>query len=482
MSHGYTARATWALEVPAGDILVPADKNLEFPVSIRISMAAIDPTADPVVEEGEDKPRIPRSTLKIVRLPPMMDNDSEEDELTEDQLEELRALIGNDSDSDSDSDSDDEPKAGPSNSKSKKHGAKKLIAALEGTTDDSDEEMEDVKPNGTKKNKGKAPATGSDDESGLEIDSDSDDDDAEPEIAVLCTLDTERNYQQPLDVILPADENVGFIVSGTHSVFLTGNLVTHYEDEEDSDEEADSDYDLEPDSDELLEDSSDEEIDALDNQRITEVDTDDEEDAPKLVAAAKGSKKRPAEDEAESLDGMIQAEKFSKKQLKKMKTNKGDAVPTKEAKSDKKKEETKAEKKVQFAKNLEQGPTGSEAKKADQKKATSAVTIIKGVKIDDRKIGQGRKVKNGDKVGVRYIGKLENGKQFDANKKGPPFTFKVGKGEVIKGWETGIQGMALGGERRLTVPPSMAYGSTAGLPGIPPNSTLVFDVKLLEIK
>lgn len=68
-----------------------------------------------------------------------------------------------------------------------------------------------------------------------------------------------------------------------------------------------------------------------------------------------------------------------------------------------------------------------------------------------------------------------------ANKKGKPFSFKIGKGEVIKGWEVGILGMAIGGERRLTVPPSAAYGSR-GLPGIPANSTLVFDVKLLEIK
>lgn len=68
-----------------------------------------------------------------------------------------------------------------------------------------------------------------------------------------------------------------------------------------------------------------------------------------------------------------------------------------------------------------------------------------------------------------------------ANKKGPPFTFKIGKGEVIKGWDIGILGMAVGGERRLTIPASAAYGSKA-IPGIPANSTLVFDVKLLEIK
>lgn len=68
-----------------------------------------------------------------------------------------------------------------------------------------------------------------------------------------------------------------------------------------------------------------------------------------------------------------------------------------------------------------------------------------------------------------------------ANKKGKPFSFKAGKGQVIKGWDIGVIGMAIGGERRLTIPAHLAYGSR-GLPGIPANSTLIFDVKLLEIK
>jgi FK506-binding nuclear protein len=76
---------------------------------------------------------------------------------------------------------------------------------------------------------------------------------------------------------------------------------------------------------------------------------------------------------------------------------------------------------------------------------------------------------------------LVTNQEDTANKKGAPFQFKVGKGEVIKGWDIGIVGMSVGGERRLTIPASLAYGSRS-LPSIPPNSTLVFDVKLLEIK
>lgn len=70
---------------------------------------------------------------------------------------------------------------------------------------------------------------------------------------------------------------------------------------------------------------------------------------------------------------------------------------------------------------------------------------------------------------------------LSANKKGNPFTFKLGAGEVIKGWDIGVIGMSVGGERRLTVPAHLAYGSKA-IPGIPANSQLIFDVKLLEIK
>lgn len=68
-----------------------------------------------------------------------------------------------------------------------------------------------------------------------------------------------------------------------------------------------------------------------------------------------------------------------------------------------------------------------------------------------------------------------------ANKKGKPFSFKLGAGEVIKGWDIGVAGMSIGGERRITVPASLAYGSKS-MPGIPSNSQLIFDMKLIEIK
>lgn len=293
-------------------------------------------------------------------------------------------------------------------------------------------------------------------------------------------LTNEQNYQQPLDIVVAEGEKVFFTVTGTHTVYLTGNyVIPHSHDDEDDEDEDDEDYDLPPGLEDMMDEDSDDMSDELDDvdgvPRVEEIDTDEEE-APKLVESKKG-KKRAAEEEAEGLDEMISKEekKLSKKQQKKLKNNEGKAVAAEEAKA--KESPAKGDKKVQFAKNLEQGPTGP-AKDAEKK---GSVKVVQGVTVDDRKIGTGRTAKSGDKVGMRYIGKLQNGKVFDSNKKGAPFSFKLGKGEVIKGWDIGIQGMAVGGERRLTIPAHLAYGSK-GVPGIPPNSTLIFDVKLLEIK
>lgn len=84
------------------------------------------------------------------------------------------------------------------------------------------------------------------------------------------------------------------------------------------------------------------------------------------------------------------------------------------------------------------------------------------------KVGSGPVAKAGKRLGMRYIGKLTNGKQFDANTGGKPFSFLLGRGEVIAGWDQGLVGMAVGGERRLTIPAKLAYGNSK-LPGIPPK-------------
>lgn len=105
-----------------------------------------------------------------------------------------------------------------------------------------------------------------------------------------------------------------------------------------------------------------------------------------------------------------------------------------------------------------------------------------GLIIEDIKVGEGVEVKSGDTVVIHYTGTLQNGEKFDSSvDRGQPFTTKIGVGDVIKGWDEGVMGMKVGGKRKLTIPPDLGYGSQQVGP-IPPNSTLVFDLELLEVK
>ena len=274
-------------------------------------------------------------------------------------------------------------------------------------------------------------------------------------------LQTMQNYQQPLDITIPEDQRAYFKVSGTHAIYLTGNYVIpadegqghksrRFEDDDD-----DSEYDMSPDDDELelIDEDESDELDNMKDPRITEVGSDDEEEPPKLITkdepTKKGKNKRAHEDSSEveptavNLDDMIKKSlkptesaangaskeepKLSKKQLKKLKNNAGKAVEAaienKNVKKDdvakKEDENPKGDKKVQFAKNLEQGPSASpstlnETAKDDEKpKATLGKKIISGITIDDKKLGKGPVAKKGSKVSMRYIGKLKNSKVFD---------------------------------------------------------------------
>jgi FKBP-type peptidyl-prolyl cis-trans isomerase len=114
---------------------------------------------------------------------------------------------------------------------------------------------------------------------------------------------------------------------------------------------------------------------------------------------------------------------------------------------------------------------------------TSANTSApEGLVIEDAEVGQGSAVAIGDTIAVRYTGYLENGTVFDSTDLhgGEPFTFTVGAGQVIRGWDDGLVGMHVGGKRRLVIPPELAYGPR-GMGPIPPNATLTFDVELVSI-
>ncbi len=109
-------------------------------------------------------------------------------------------------------------------------------------------------------------------------------------------------------------------------------------------------------------------------------------------------------------------------------------------------------------------------------------TNAKDLKIEDIKVGNGREVKSGDTVAINYLGTLPDGKKFDSSyDRGEPFETQIGTGQVIKGWDMGVVGMKVGGKRKLTIPPSLGYGQQA-VGTIPANSTLVFEVELVDVK
>ncbi len=133
---------------------------------------------------------------------------------------------------------------------------------------------------------------------------------------------------------------------------------------------------------------------------------------------------------------------------------------------------------LQFSDNTLQSPQSQ----PNNNGSTSRKVLESGLIVDDRVIGQGAEATNGSKVSVHYVGRLLNGKQFDSSiDRDTPFTFTLGKGDVIAGWDEGVVGMRVGGRRVLIIPPELGYGSTA-LSSIPANSTLVFEVVLLDVK
>ncbi|ETN39171.1 uncharacterized protein HMPREF1541_05394 [Cyphellophora europaea CBS 101466] len=517
----------YALAIPPGGQPVPA-APLGVPAGFRVTMAAIDPT-EPAHREDVDDTTEPFATLKIIRF---LGDESDEDD-DDDDYEDI----------DSEEDSDDDMEGlngGPSDPKKVKLSKKQaLLEALAADEDeDEDEDMDDSEDDSVdeeeaqkvlaklqqslKADKGKAVAL-----DGEESDDDDDDSDEALEVDehVICTLNLKNIPQQTLDFTVSDNEQVFFKVIGTHTVNLTGNYVlppidpTEHDLEPDSDEELDELDDL----DDLVGDSDYEsdELDDLEDPRITEVDVDEVEDA-KPEPAEKGKNKRPAEDSDDepALDDMIskslkkdsapnaaepttngetkKLSKAEKKRLKKLKNNEGAAADAPAAATESKPTANTTEvngskdKKVQFAKNLEQGPTPSPSTSSATAKPTSSspaaaasttsVRTVQGITIDDRKVGTGPAAKKGSNLSMRYIGKLESGKVFDSNKSGKPFSFKLGSGEVIKGWDIGLEGLQNGGERRITIPANLAYGKKGAPPDIPPNATLKFDVKCVGVK
>jgi len=340
--------------------------------------------------------------------------------------------------------------------------------------DDEEEEEEDEKKKGKKSVKGKKKAKSEEKEDDDDDDDDDDEEideekemDEEIEEHIICTLSPKTQYQQVLNLTILPNEEVFFVATGSYTLHLSGNYVDNPDDLEDDDfssDEEDDDDDDDPDYVEKDEDE-DEEGDIIEEG-------EDDFDLDKLENVDNVEKE---------IENLVKKEQGKKQSGKKRKAEEKDT----EKKSKKAKKEEEA-RRVKFDKDLIKGPTKAEKKekseKIEKKKKKHPVRKLDGgILVEDMVTGVGPLVKAGKKISVRYVGKLRNGKVFDKNVSGKPFRFHVGRGEVIKGWDLGFQGMAVGGERRIIIPAPMAYGSQR-LPGIPANSELTFDVKLLSIK
>jgi FKBP-type peptidyl-prolyl cis-trans isomerase len=119
----------------------------------------------------------------------------------------------------------------------------------------------------------------------------------------------------------------------------------------------------------------------------------------------------------------------------------------------------------------------------DKKEEPKIIKTKSGLQYQELKEGTGDAAKAGDTVQVHYTGWLKSGKKFDSSvDRGEPFEFKLGAGKVIKGWDEGVQGIKVGGKRKLMIPPELGYGKRGAGNTIPPDSELIFEVELLKIK
>jgi len=247
---------------------------------------------------------------------------------------------------------------------------------------------------------------------------------------------------QPLQVYLDQEVEVTFINHGKNPVHLIGRY--HEEPDlegmyDDDDEEFGSE------GEEAFSGSEEEGDEDVDEEELTK---QIEAQGKKRAAAANGGKAQQQQQPA-----------------KKQKGAEGAAVPQQHAKP--------------AAPAKAQNPPAQQKAKApaQQKSPQKEVKLAGGLSYEILKEGSGATATRGKRVNVKYVGKLVNGKIFDSSTK-KPFSFKLGGGEVIRGWDLGVEGMRVGEKRKLIIPPELAYGKRGAHP-IPPNATLHFDVEFL---
>nr|XP_034173321.1 46 kDa FK506-binding nuclear protein-like [Osmia lignaria] len=324
---------------------------------------------------------------------------------------------------------------------------------------------------------------------------------------LLCSLKKNTTWQVPLDLNFEEGTKIAFTCNGHGHIHLTGYLIPdedldldELEEEEEGEEEEGEEEEEEEDDDDEVPELVDQKLkrkakDSLKNDKTTkrpkheikaessdedieldglneENDTEEEEEEEPILEEEEEDSEEDEEENNEEEKKKVKVQQRDKKnkqqqQLQKKKEDKKKLVNGKEMKQEQKNKQKKNKELQSSEQNVQ----------SDQKKRV----VEGGVQIEELKIGNGIPAKSGRFVSVYYVGRLKNGKKFDSTTQGEGFKFRLGKGEVIKGWDAGIIGMKVGGKRRITIPPAMAYGAKGSPPVIPGNSTLVFEVELRNV-
>ena len=244
-----------------------------------------------------------------------------------------------------------------------------------------------------------------------------------------------------------------------------------YEDEEDDEDDEDDFSDSEDEDDFAALDAFDEDDDDDDDDE----DDDDEDDAPRRTKKGGVVIEELAQQEDET--------HTKKKPEKKKEEKKRAADPPPEPPAKKEKKTAATEKKSAPSSETEK-PKKPEPEREPEPKGSLRREFKNGMEITNLSMGRpdGKQAKPGKNVTMKYVGKLQSGKIFDQTKGNATFRFRLGVGEVIKGWDAGVDGMRVGDKRRLVIPPAMAYGKKGIKGAIPGGATLVFEVELVNVQ
>ncbi|GLI66046.1 hypothetical protein VaNZ11_009756 [Volvox africanus] len=268
-----------------------------------------------------------------------------------------------------------------------------------------------------------------------------------------------------------------------------GNTVK-VEAKEDSEESEEDEEGEEDDEDEGEDDEDDEDEGEEEEEEEEEQDTPAQKGGKAQAPTASG--KRPLDAVKPTANGTSKVDGPTHKKHAVGQQQQPQAQPVSKPHDKRQKAEAKQQQDERPARQVlkqQEGATQQEPKQQQKEKETKAGkknirSHPNGFTIEDVSYGdpKGKLAKLGQKVAMRYVGRLKaNGKEFDRSGK-QPFRFRLGVGEVIKGWDFGVEGMRVGDKRRLVIPPQLAYGTTGVKGTIPPNATLEFDVELLEVK